>query len=92
MGHDSDIPTKAIHGVFADDPIATTNQAWDRAVQQGIRPTLDIKTGNWRYDIPYPEAGLGGGVAGNSAGNPVLNFVRIVTLPNSNIVVTAFPF
>ncbi len=92
MKHGDDIPTRpGPHGVFADDPIATTNAAWDTAVQQGIQPTVQ-PNGNWSYDVPSPEAGLGGGVPGNAAGNPVLNKVQVVTQPNTNnTVVTSFP-
>ncbi|WP_326489761.1 RHS repeat-associated core domain-containing protein [Paraburkholderia sp. ZP32-5] len=90
MQHGNDNSVKPSHGVFADDPIATTNAAWDKAVQTGIAPTVGGNR-NWNYDIPYPEAGLGGGISGNAAGNPILNSVRIVTTPGTNQVVTSFP-
>ena len=89
--HGIDDPSKYAHGVFADDPITSTNQAWDTAVQNAIEPTVG-SNGNWNYDIPYPDAGLAGGISGSAAGNPILNMIRIVTLPFSNTVVTAFPF
>lgn len=76
--------------VFADDPIATTNATWDKAVKDGVTPTVG-GNGNWNYDVHYPEAGLGGGVSGNAAGNPILNSVKIVTTSGTNQVVTSFP-
>nr|WP_279613162.1 RHS repeat-associated core domain-containing protein [Burkholderia ubonensis] len=61
MRHGEDIPDRKVpHGVFADDPIATTNAAWDKAVHQRISPTVG-PNGNLAYDIPYSEAGLQGG-------------------------------
>lgn len=82
---------KVSHGVFADDPIATTNAAWDKAVHQKISPTVG-PNGNLVYDIPYSEAGLQGGIPGAVAGNPILDSVRIVTSPGgTNKVVTSFP-
>ena len=90
MQHGSDIPVKPSQDVFADDPIATNNAAWDKAVKAGVTPTVG-GIGNWNYDVHYPEAGLGGGVSGNAAGNPILNSVKIVTTPGTNQVVTSFP-
>lgn len=92
MRHGEDIPDRKVpHGVFADDPIATTNAAWDKAVQQRIYPTVG-PNGNFVYDIPYSEAGLLGGIPGSAAGNPILDSVRIVTNPDgANKVVTSFP-
>ncbi|WP_208996585.1 hypothetical protein, partial [Methylobacterium indicum] len=89
--HGSDIPNRPIQSVFADDPIQTTNRAWAEAVKNGITPTIG-PNGNWIYDVPYPNAGLQGGRVGASASNPILNNVRIVTLPGTNTVVTAFPY
>ncbi|WP_198373913.1 hypothetical protein [Burkholderia ubonensis] len=63
---------------FADDPIATTNAAWDKAVHQKISPAVG-PNGNLVYDIPYSEAGLQGGGDSRAAGNPILDSVRIVT-------------
>lgn len=90
MGHGADNPLKPIQGVFADDPIATTEQAWNQAVQDGIQPTVG-NNGNLNYSIPYPEAGLQGGQVGTAAGNPILNAIRIVTEPVGNLLVTSFP-
>jgi hypothetical protein len=91
MRHGSDRPRRTIHGVFADDPIATTDQAWDIAVRDGIQPTIDPGSGNWNYRVPFPNAGLQGGQVGDAAGNPVLDKVLISTEPNCNTVTTAFP-
>nr|WP_080497718.1 RHS repeat-associated core domain-containing protein [Burkholderia ubonensis] len=92
MRHGEDMPDRKVpHGVFADDPIATTNAAWDKAVHQKISPTVG-PNGNLVYDIPYSEAGLLGGIPGAVAGNPILDSVRIVTSSGgTNKVVTSFP-
>ncbi len=91
LRHGADRPLRDIHGVFADDPIGTTNAAWDIAVQDGIAPVLNPDNGNWNYIVPFLEAGLQGGQVGNAAGNPILNEVLISTKPGCNSVVTAFP-
>jgi RHS repeat-associated protein len=89
--HGADVPNRTVpHGVFADDPVATTNAAWNNAVRDGVRPTVG-NNGNLIYDIPHPNAGLQGGQPGAAAGNPILNNVRIVTTPSGNKVVTAHP-
>jgi len=90
MRHGNDIPGRLIHGVFADDPIATTNQAWEIAIQEGIEPIIG-GNGNLNYLVPFPETGLQGGQIGGAAGNPILDTIRIVTEPGCNNVVTAFP-
>ncbi|WP_414142611.1 RHS repeat-associated core domain-containing protein [Burkholderia cepacia] len=85
------VPGRTVpRGVFVDDPIVTKNKAWDIAVKDGMAPTVG-PNGNWIYDVPYPEAGLQGGIPGNAAGNPILNSVRMVTNPGENQVITSFP-
>jgi len=91
MRHANDIPTRKImHGVFADNPIDMVNQAWAIAGAAGLTPTVG-GNGNWNYSVPFPEAGLGGGMPGAAAGNPVLDTIHIVTKPGCNDIVTAFP-
>ncbi|MGU7844155.1 RHS repeat-associated core domain-containing protein, partial [Burkholderia sp. AW33-5] len=58
MRHGEDMPNRQVpRGVFTDDPIATTNAAWDKAVQQRGFSNRGAN-GNLVYDIPYPEVGL----------------------------------
>ena len=91
MRHANDIPTRKImHGVFADNPIDMVNQAWAIAGAAGLTPTVG-GNGNWNYSVLFPEAGLGGGMPGAAAGNPVLDTIHIVTKPGCNNIVTAFP-
>jgi RHS repeat-associated protein len=94
MRHDIDVPGRpGAHGVFSETSLDQVEKAWDVAKAQGIKPyTIPGGNGNWIYDIPYPNAGLQGGQVGAAAGNPILNNVRIVVAPNTNQVVTAFPF
>jgi hypothetical protein len=92
MRHDVDIPNRpGAHGVFSETSLDQVENAWNIAKQQGIQLTVG-PNGNWVYDIPSPEAGLQGGQVGAAAGIPILNNIRIVTVPNTNQVVTAFPF
>jgi RHS repeat-associated protein len=91
MLHDADNLAKPVHGVFSGTSLDQVEEAWNIAKQQGIQPYAG-NNGNWNYDIPFPDAGLRGGQAGAAAGNPILDSIKIVTLPNSNQVVTAFPF
>ena len=91
--HGADDPSRQVpHGVFADEPIKATEDAWGVAKRDGIQPYTETPgNGNWIYDVPYPDAGIQGGAPGAAAGNPILNMIRIVVKPNSNQVVTAFP-
>ena len=91
MRHDADMPNRNVHSVFGDTSLDQVEGAWNTAKEQGIRPTLN-SYGNWEYNISSPNAGLQGGRVGAAAGNPILNNIKVVTLPNSNAVVTAFPF
>ena len=88
MQHGFDNPAKAFHGVFADDPIAATEMAWEIAVQDGIQPIIG-SGGNWNYIVPWLEAGLQGG---NKGSGGILNSILISTEPGCNKVVTAFPY
>ena len=88
MQHAFDNPAKSLQGVFADDPIATTEAAWEIAVQDGILPTIG-PGGNWNYIVPWAEAGLQGGRNGSGE---ILNRILISTEPGCNKVVTAFPY
>lgn len=90
LRHGLDRPNRIIHGVFADNPINMVNQAWAIAGAMGITPTAG-PNGNLNYVVPYPEAGLQGGLTGAANDNPILNNIRIVTEPGCNNVVTAFP-
>lgn len=91
--HANDIPNRVKpHGVFVDDPVVTTNKAWEKVIKEGIIPSVNSKNQNLIYDVPFPEAGLQGGLPGAAVGNPILNTVRIITTPVGNQVVTAHPF
>nr|WP_236124192.1 hypothetical protein [Pseudomonas cichorii] len=91
--HGVDDPARQVtHGVFAEEPISATEQAWAIAKHDGIKPHIETPgNGNWIYDVPYPDAGIQGGKPGAAAGNPILNSIRIVVKPNINKIVTAFP-
>ncbi|WP_232486844.1 RHS repeat-associated core domain-containing protein, partial [Pectobacterium parmentieri] len=93
MRHDVDMPNRAVHSVFSETSLDQVEDAWNIAKKKGISPYIeDPGNGNWIYDIPYPNAGIAGGVKGAAAGNPILDNIRIVVEPGTNRVVTAFPF
>lgn len=93
MRHDVDMPNRAVHSVFSETSLDQVEDAWSIAKKKGISPYIeDPGNGNWIYDIPYPNAGIAGGVKGAAAGNPILDNIRIVVEPGTNRVVTAFPF
>lgn len=58
------------------DPISTTNKAW--SMRSGINPIL--KEGTHIYKIPFANAGIAGE-----------NGVKIVTIANTNKLITAYP-
>lgn len=75
------------HGVFFDDPIKTSEEAWSK--RDGVTP--DIKGGREIWDIPMGRnVGVAGGQVGQQAYIP-LQTVRIIVKKGTSEVVTAFP-
>jgi hypothetical protein len=87
--HGADDPLKVVHGVFADDPISMTNQAWQEVLAGNA--AQDLGDPALAYWVDSAEAGLQGGQVGNAAGNPILNRIRIVLNPNNCEVISAYP-
>ncbi|OHT23049.1 hypothetical protein A3Q29_21580 [Providencia stuartii] len=88
--HGIDDPTRNIpHGVFNDNAINQTANAWQRAKELGIRP--QVQGNKWIYEIPSPNAGWQGGNPSLPGHGQALNTIKIATDANSNRVVTAFP-
>lgn len=78
------------HGVFNDDPIKATKKAWkEKGKKSPDRKDRDIpgKEGDVYY-VPYRNAGWQGGRLGQGE---KLHFIKIVTKPNSNIIITSHP-
>ena len=87
--HNLDNLAKAAHGVFFDDGIRVTEEAWKIAVSKGIKGVH--KGGVVEYTIPMGrQVGYLGGVAGSRAAVQ-LNSVKIIVRAGSNKVITAFP-
>ena len=76
MKHAVPNPNKATHTIFSGDPIAMTNQAWN--MRGGVIPIAEGN--NFVYNIPFINAGIAGE-----------NTIRIITMANTNILVSAYP-
>jgi hypothetical protein len=83
--HNTDDTTKDLHGVFKGDGVATTNAAWNRAQDLGLRPNSAGE-----LIVPMGETvGISGGRLGT--GLP-LTSVRIIVQPNTNNIITSMPY
>jgi RHS repeat-associated protein len=83
--HNSDMPMKDEHGIFFDDGVTVTNEAYARAQDLGITPKNGI------YEVPMGrQVGAGGGRSGAQGFLP-LNKVTIVVVPGTNKLITAYP-
>nr|WP_094229256.1 RHS repeat-associated core domain-containing protein [Methanolobus psychrotolerans] len=84
MLHSKDNLNKDFHGVFSDDPVKVTNEAWGN--RGSITP---VREGNVdKYYIPYPNAGFEGGRMGT---HETLNYVQIVTKADTNQIISSYP-
>lgn len=78
---------KPLHGVFDNDPVLTTQEAWYRTQLDGVKPILD--NGVDVYIVPMGRRiGWQGGA--NGTGAP-LTSVKIVTQPGTTRIITAHP-
>ena len=82
--HGANNVQKLEHGVFNNDPVETTNNAW--ANKGNVQPINE--NGVDIYHIPFENAGYAGGTTGNGQN---LNYVTIITKQNSNEIITAYP-
>ena len=73
------------HGVFNGNPINIVNTAWKN--RHSVTPISDGMGGNI-YHIPYINAGYESGYLNTGI---QLNYVTIITMDNSNALITAFP-
>ncbi len=86
LKHGGDDVAKSLHGIFKDNPLNATRQAWQTAKDLGIMP---VQQGNrWVYSIPFPDVGVQGGSAGSGS---MLGTVKIIVGSDCNTIVTAFP-
>jgi RHS repeat-associated protein len=85
--HEHDKPNKPDHGVFMEDGVAATHEAWQKGHEQGIA----IQS-NGFFEVPMGrDVGLAGGQSGLAANHPLLNGVRIILQPGTNKLITAYP-
>ena len=89
LEHGADVLTKEFHGVFADDPIAMTNEALQEVLAGNA--TRDFSDSALAFWVDRAEAGLQGGWGGAKAGNPILNRIRVVLNPKNCNVISAYP-
>jgi transcription elongation factor Elf1 len=83
--HNVDDTTKPNHGIFKEDGVATTNAAWNRAQDLGLKPNSAGE-----LIVPMGETvGISGGALGT--GLP-LNSVRILVQPTTNNIITSMPY
>ena len=81
-----DNPNKPAHGMFFDDGVTVTNEAWARAQKMGLKPDASGK-----LTVPMDrQVGWLGGKAGAEASVP-LNSVTIIVKPGTNQIITAYP-
>jgi RHS repeat-associated protein len=84
--HNVDNPNKVEHGVFLEDGVAVTNEAWEKAKGLGITHTR-----NGEITVPMGrQVGWSGGLEGSEAPIP-LTSVTIKVVPGTNRIITAYP-
>lgn len=73
--------------MFDDDPVLTTQQAWQRVQLQGIKPV--VQGGTDVYTVPMEgRVGWQGGAKGSGA---ALTNVKIFTQRGTTKIITAYP-
>jgi filamentous hemagglutinin len=78
--------SKPNQGVFYGNPISTIEDAWATAQRNGLKPvTVD---GTDIYVVPRPNSGYAGGLSGQRQN---LDHVTIITLKDTNKIITGFP-
>jgi hypothetical protein len=83
--HNQDVPGKDSHGVFYKDGVDTTNRAWQRAQDLGLKPDA---TGMLR--VPMDE--IVGRAGGNAAATGELfRSVEMKLVPGTNQIITSYP-
>lgn len=82
--HNSDDITKKDHGIFNEDGVKLTNEAWQRAHDLGLTPNA-----NGELNVPMGRViGNSGGSLGN--GSP-LSDIMIIVRPGTNEIITGYP-
>ena len=89
--HNADMPGRVgPHSVFNRNGINQTAKAWEIIKTENI-PGKVGHNGNWEYVVPMENAGWQGGNASLPGHGQPLNFIKIITQPNSNNIVTSYP-
>jgi RHS repeat-associated protein len=84
--HNVDNPAKPQHGVFLEDGVAVTDEAWAKAGRDGLSPDAQGK-----LVVPMGrQVGWAGGSEGAAAAVPLDN-VTIHVKPGTNEIITAYP-
>jgi len=88
--HGVDDPSRNVpHGVFSENPINQTADAWQRAKDLKIEPT--VQGDRLVYEIPSPNAGIQGGNPSLPGHGQTLDTIVIVVEAGNNKIITSFP-
>jgi hypothetical protein len=81
---------KAAHGVFIDDAVTTTNEAWSIVQSTGIQP---VASGGVNvYTVPMGRnVGFAGGANANQLAGVPHTSVEIIVKPGTTQIITAYP-
>jgi hypothetical protein len=81
---------KASHGVFIDDAVTTTNEAWTIVQRTGAQP---VSSGGVSvYTVPMGRnVGFAGGANANQLAGVPHTSVQIIVKPGTNQIITAYP-
>lgn len=81
---------KAAHGVFIDDAVTTTGEAWSIVQKTGIQPVSN--GGLSVYTVPMGRnVGFAGGANANALAGVEHTSVQIFVKPGTTQIVTAYP-
>ncbi|NKY39211.1 hypothetical protein [Cellulomonas septica] len=89
LNHATDQPQRSKHGVFTEDPLAATDEAWAIA-RRG--PVVSFTNGDRTsyYVNMQRDVGYVGGEPGSTAGHPKVSYM-VLGIENGNHVITSFP-
>lgn len=81
---------KHSHGVFIDDAVTTTNEAWSIVQRTGVQPVLSEGVNVYTVPMGRNVGFAGGGNANQLAGVPHTS-VQIIVKQGTTQIITAYP-
>jgi len=78
------------HGVFIDDAVTTTNEAWSIVQRTGIQP---VSSGGVNvFTVPMGRnVGFAGGANANQLAGVPHTSVQLIVKPGTTQIITAYP-